>query len=85
LQNHPNPFSASTTIAYILAQSGPVELIVYNVSGQAVATLAQEWQPVGKHDVKFDGARLPSGIYFYKIQSGDFVEVRKMILMRKQF
>ncbi|MCI0690563.1 T9SS type A sorting domain-containing protein [candidate division KSB1 bacterium] len=82
LQNHPNPFEASTTIAYHLKQSGFVELSVYNVRGRTVAILVREHQPAGKYGVAFDGSKLPNGIYFCKIQSGNVVEARKMILMR---
>ena len=81
-QNYPNPFNPSTTIYYALPEKGNVELIVYDVLGNEVAILVNEEKPAGSYEVDFDGANLPSGIYFYKIQTGDYVETKKMILLR---
>ena len=89
-QNYPNPFNPTTTIRYGLPQRSMVLLAVYNSIGQKVATLVDQEQEAAYHEVRFDAARLASGIYFYRIharradgrQGGDFVQVRKFILMK---
>ena len=82
LQNYPNPFNPSTTIRYALPHKSAVQLTVFNTLGQQVAVLQNGEQEAGYHDVRFDGTNLSSGVYFYRIQSGDFVETRKLILLR---
>ena len=88
LQNYPNPFNPTTTIPFTLAKSGKVTLSIYNVLGQKVRTLLNnEISSAGTHVVKWDGldntgSRAASGVYFYKIQSGTFSAVQKMILMK---
>jgi len=81
-QNFPNPFNPSTTIKYGLPQRSHVILIVYNTLGQQVATLVNGDIDVGYHEVKFDGTNLSSGVYFYRIQAGSFVQTRKLLLIR---
>lgn len=81
-QNYPNPFNPSTKIEFRIADFGFVSLTVYDVLGNEVATLVNEEKPAGTYEVKFDAFRLSSGIYFYVLQSGNFVETRKMILIR---
>lgn len=81
-QNYPNPFNPSTTINYELQKSGLVNLKIYNMLGKEVADLINETQEAGLHEVSFDASNLPSGTYIYKIQSGNFVQVRKMILLK---
>jgi hypothetical protein len=81
-QNYPNPFNPSTVISYQLPISGNVTLQVYDVLGNEVATLVDEYKPAGNYEVEFDAKVLSSGIYFYKLQAGSFVETRKMILMK---
>jgi hypothetical protein len=81
-QNYPNPFNPSTTIRYGVPQRANVSLIVYNTLGQKVATLGQDTQEAGYHEVKFDGSSLASGVYFYRIQAGSFVQTRKLLLLR---
>lgn len=81
-QNYPNPFNPSTMIKYSLAQNGMVKLAIYNVLGERVATLVNEVQKAGRYEVKFDAAQFSSGIYFYRLESGDFTAVKKMILMK---
>jgi hypothetical protein len=81
-QNYPNPFNPSTTIRYALPQTSFVTLTVYNTLGQQVAELVNEQQQAGYHDVVFRGDGLASGVYFYRIQAGDFVDVKKLILLR---
>jgi len=81
-QNYPNPFNPSTTIRYGLPHKSNVSLVVYNPLGQQVATLVQGEQEAGYHEVRFDGSGLSSGVYFYRIQVGDFVQTRKLLLIR---
>ena len=86
-QNFPNPFNPSTTIKYSIPASEFVTLKVYDVLGSEVATLVNEEKPAGSYEVEFDshsgeGRNLTSGVYFYKIQAGNFVETKKMILMK---
>ncbi len=81
-QNYPNPFNPSTVISWQLPVGGYTTLKVYNLMGTEVATLLNGYVPAGKHQVKFDASHLASGIYIYKLQSGNNVEVRKLILLR---
>jgi hypothetical protein len=81
-QNFPNPFNPTTTIRYGLAHRVNVTLIIYNTLGQQVATLVNEDLEAGYHDMRFDGRNLASGVYFYRLQAGDFVQTRKLLLLR---
>lgn len=81
-QNYPNPFNPSTEIKFGLLKSNHVTLRVYNAIGQMVATLVDEYKPAGDYKVVFDGSKYSSGIYIYKLQSGDFVESKKMLLIK---
>ncbi len=81
-QNYPNPFNPETTIEFAISRPGNVEIVVYNLLGQNVATLLNERMEIGQHSVKFDGAELSSGIYFYTINAGEFFQTRKMILLK---
>jgi photosystem II stability/assembly factor-like uncharacterized protein len=81
-QNYPNPFNPSTTIHYALPHTSFVTLTVYNALGQQVAQLVNEQQQAGYHDVVFRGDGLASGVYFYRIQAGDFVSVKKLLLLK---
>ncbi len=81
-QNYPNPFNPSTTIIYSLAKSERVRIDIYNILGQKVETPVNEIQLAGVHRIKFNGSKLASGIYFYKIEAGNFIRVRKMVLIR---
>jgi Secretion system C-terminal sorting domain len=81
-QNYPNPFNPSTTISFQIPKDGFVNLIVYNLLGQVVAELVNEYQTIGKYSLKFNANNLPSGVYFYKIKSGSFSKINKMILLR---
>jgi photosystem II stability/assembly factor-like uncharacterized protein len=81
-QNYPNPLNPSTTISFSIPNSGLVTFKVYDVLGNEVATLVNEEKPAGSHSIEFNASRLVSGIYFYTINAGDFVETKKMILLR---
>lgn len=81
-QNFPNPFNPSTTIEYSIPYNGYVELAVFNVTGQKVKTLVNTYKKGGTYKSKFDASSLPSGIYFYRIRTGDFTSVKKMVLLR---
>lgn len=81
-QNYPNPFNPSTFFRYTVPQRSRVVLSVFNTLGQLVTTLMNEEEQAGYHEVKFDGSGLSSGVYFYRIEAGSFVETRKLILLR---
>jgi hypothetical protein len=81
-QNYPNPFNPSTIIKYELPHSSFVTLNVYNTLGQEVSTLVNENKAAGTYTVEFDGKKLASGVYFYRIQAGQFVQSRKMIVLK---
>ena len=81
-QNYPNPFNPATTIRYGLPSRSHVTLAVFNTLGQHVATLVQKEQEPGYHEVEFDASRLPSGVYLYRLLAGEFVETRKVLLLR---
>ncbi|HCY75790.1 MAG TPA: hypothetical protein DHV28_07695 [Ignavibacteriales bacterium] len=81
-QNYPNPFNPSTKIQYAVSSNQLVTLKVYNVLGKEIATLVNEEKSAGNYEIEFNASHLSSGIYFYRLQTGDFVETRKMTLMK---
>ena len=81
-QNFPNPFNPATTIQFSLPQAGDVTLKIYNVLGEEVKTLVNEYKEIGNHSVQFNAGNLASGMYLYRIQAGSFVETKKMILIK---
>jgi len=81
-QNYPNPFNPSTKILYGISHSSFVTLKVYDILGKEITTLVNETLLEGEYEVEFDGSKLTSGIYFYKLQSDDYVETKKMVLMK---
>jgi hypothetical protein len=81
-QNYPNPFNPSTVITYGLPQAARVTATVYNLLGQEVATLFAGQQSAGEHQLSFNASRLGSGVYFYRIQAGNFVEVKRMLFVK---
>jgi hypothetical protein len=81
-QNYPNPFNPTTAIGYQLSAVSQVELSVYNLLGQKVVTLVSERQQAGSHQVEWDASAFASGVYYYRLEAGEFVEVKKMILLR---
>ena len=81
-QNYPNPFNPNTSIKYQIPEISFVTIKVYDVLGNEIATVVNEEKPAGSYEVEFDANELASGIYFYKIQAGSFVETKKMVLMK---
>ena len=81
-QNYPNPFNPSTTIEYSIPESGNVKLIIFNSLGEKVTTLVNNFEEAGIHKVNFDARDLASGIYLYKIDTGKYSSIKKMILLR---
>jgi hypothetical protein len=81
-QNYPNPFNPTTKISWQLAVGSQVKLEIYNLIGQRVATLVDENRPAGSHSIQFNAASLPSGIYYYQLQAGDYRDIKKMILLK---
>jgi len=82
LQNYPNPFNPSTVIQYKLAKTGSVRLTVYDLTGRQVSTLVNQTQGAGVYVVRFNASQLASGIYFYRLQTDGFNQIRKMLLIR---
>ncbi|MCD4692493.1 MAG: T9SS type A sorting domain-containing protein [Calditrichales bacterium] len=81
-QNYPNPFNPSTNIQFSITKADFVNLTVYNILGQTVATLVNEKLHVGSYNYEFDGSRLTSGTYYYKLKAGSFTQVRKMVVLK---
>ncbi len=81
-QNFPNPFNPYTYIKYEMPVEGFVEIEVYNVNGSKVQTLVNENQESGNHEIEFNGSNLSSGIYFYSIEAGSFLQTKRMILLK---
>ena len=80
--SYPNPFNPITHIKYNLPKSSKVALTIYDIAGRKVKTLVNEEQNLGSYDVEFNGTDLTSGIYFYKLQTEDFQEIKKMLLIK---
>jgi hypothetical protein len=81
-QNYPNPFNPVTTIEYQVKERGFVGIKVYDVLGNEVATLVNEERSIGTYNIQFDGSNLSSGVYVYTLQTGNFKQSRKMLLLR---
>jgi hypothetical protein len=81
-QNYPNPFNPSTTIKFDLKEAGLVSLKIYDILGREISTLVNEVKPAGSYNLNFNASDLTSGIYFYKIQAGNFIQIRKMVLIK---
>lgn len=81
-QNYPNPFNPTTIIKYQLPIDGKVTLKVFDILGREVMTLLDEDKKAGVYEIKFDGSNLASGLYFYRMQSGNFGAVKNMMLLR---
>ena len=81
-QNYPNPFNPTTTIRFDLPQASQVTLKVFNTLGEEVATIASDRLSAGSYSYKWDASNLASGVYVYRLQAGDYVEIKKMVLMK---
>lgn len=81
-QNYPNPFNPITTIGYKLPKGGMVELKVFDTQGREVVTLVNQYQQAGSYTTNWDASRFPSGVYFYRLSSGEFTETKKMTLIK---
>lgn len=81
-QNFPNPFNPTTTINYSIVKQSNVSIVIYDILGNEVAKLLDEEKPIGNYSIKFNADKLSSGIYFYRLQAGEFVEVKKMMLIK---
>jgi len=81
-QNYPNPFNPSTSIKYTMPKSGFVSLKVYDILGREIANLVNQYKQAGTYIVDFNASALTSGMYFYKIETNDFVAVKKMVLVK---
>ncbi len=81
-QNYPNPFNPTTTIYYTLPKSLFVSLAVYDFHGRKVQMLVDERKQAGLYNVEFEASHLASGIYFYRLQAGDFAQSKRMVLLK---
>lgn len=81
-QNYPNPFNPSTKLSFTLEKSGKASLTVYNMLGQKVATILSQELTAGYHEVNFDASNLSSGVYLFRLDSGDFSAVKKMMVLK---
>ena len=81
-QNYPNPFNPATSIQYTISNKENVQLLVYNVLGKEVAILVNEEKPAGNYKAEFNASNLSSGVYFYELKAGNFIETKKMILLK---
>ena len=81
-QNYPQPFNPSTTIKYQIPAANFVSLIIFDALGKEIAVLINEEKKAGTFEVVFDGSELPSGIYFYQIKTGNYIEIKKMVLIK---
>ena len=81
-QNYPNPFNPSTTIRWQIPEASNVTLKIFDIPGREVATLVYEYRTVGRYDTEFDASHLPSGTYIYRLQAGEYVESKKLVLLK---
>jgi Secretion system C-terminal sorting domain len=81
-QNYPNPFNPATTISFSLPRSENVRIIIYDITGKEVKELVNEFWPAGNYEINFNANGLSSGVYFYKIQSGEFAQTKRMVLIK---
>ena len=81
-QNYPNPFNSTTTIIYEIPELSFVTLRIYDILGNEITTLINEEKGLGNYQIEFDGSVLSSGIYFYQLKTGSFLETKKMILIK---
>jgi hypothetical protein len=81
-QNYPNPFNPISDIRYQLSELGFVKLAVYDLLGREVSVLVNEKKPPGSYEVRFDGTGLASGVFFYRLQAGDFTQTKTLLLLK---
>lgn len=81
-QNYPNPFNPLTTISYSIPASSFVTLKVFDILGNEISSLVNEEKLAGNYELEFNAANLPSGVYFYRLQTVNFIEISKMVLMK---
>jgi hypothetical protein len=81
-QNYPNPFNPSTSIKYAISNTQFVTLKIYDIIGNEVATLVNEYKPAGSYELNFNASKLSSGVYLYSLQAGDYFQTRKMTLIK---
>ncbi|MBD3232237.1 MAG: T9SS type A sorting domain-containing protein, partial [candidate division Zixibacteria bacterium] len=82
VDNSPNPFNAATTITYQLPEAGNINIAIYNLSGQKIATLVNGVEPAGEYSVTWDASEYASGLYFYKLKVGDEIITKRMTLLK---
>ena len=81
-QNYPNPFNPTTTIDFAITEQGPVNITIYDAVGQAVEELVNDFVPAGAYKIHWNASRFASGVYFYRMEAGQFVQTQKMILLK---
>ena len=81
-ENYPNPFNASTTIEYDLKENGDIKLSVFDLSGREIDVIRENYQIIGTHTVAWETSDVPSGVYFFRLSSGKFVQTRKAVLLK---
>ena len=81
-QNYPNPFNPTTKIGFRIANFGFISLRIFDLLGREVATLVNEEKPAGEYKVQFNASNLSSGVYFYQLKAEEFVETKKLVLMK---
>jgi hypothetical protein len=81
-QNYPNPFNPMTNIKYQISKAGFVILKIYDILGRQISTLINEKQTPGSYNVTFDATSLSSGVYFYKLQTDNFTDTKKMVIIK---
>jgi hypothetical protein len=81
-QNYPNPFNPSTMIKYSIPELSKVRLTLFNLLGEEVTTLVNEEKIAGNYSVEFNATSLPSGVYFYQLKAGSYIETKKMLLLK---
>jgi hypothetical protein len=81
-QNYPNPFNPSTTIKYQVPKTSVVTLKIFDILGRKIAFLVNEQKPAGTYSIQWDASNIPSGVYFYRLHAGSFIETKRMILLK---
>ncbi len=81
-QNYPNPFNPETVIKFSIPGASKVTMKIYNTQGQEVDKIFNEYMNAGTFQIKWDAVQFPAGVYYYKIQAGEFIETKKMLLVK---